>query len=276
MSTITVKKADSSVSVDSVKAVYGEEIVIPISCENATDIDYIIINGDGIVVAEGTVEPGKDINVYELPVGDYIVKVTTVTDNNHSSVSAEANLTINKAIPIITIQVVDIMYGEVVEFECGERGMVLDIQQNRIGCVIFGDFANIESGGRVRRVGRIASVPVGECLLGRVVDALGNPIDAMGYLPYKETRPIEYKAPGILDRAPVNSPLHTGIKAIDALVPIGKGQRELIIGDRQTGKTAIAVDTIINQKGKEQLKEAVYLEPEYYPEYGIWVIDGKL
>ena len=145
----------------------------------------------------------------------------------------------------------DIMYGEVVEFECGERGMVLDIQQSRIGCVIFGKFENIESGTRVRRVGRIASVPVGECLLGRVVDALGNPIDAMGYLPYKETRPIEYKAPGILDRAPVNSPLHTGIKAIDALVPIGKGQRELIIGDRQTGKTAIAVDTIINQKGKD-------------------------
>ncbi len=145
----------------------------------------------------------------------------------------------------------DIMYGEVVEFECGERGMVLDIQQNRIGCVIFGEFEHIESGSRVRRVGRIASVPVGECLLGRVVDALGNPIDAMGYLPYKETRPIEYKAPGILDRAPVNTPLHTGIKAIDALVPVGKGQRELIIGDRQTGKTAIAVDTIINQKGKD-------------------------
>lgn len=145
----------------------------------------------------------------------------------------------------------DIMYGEVVEFECGERGMVLDIQQNRIGCVIFGEFEHIESGSRVRRVGRIASVPVGECLLGRVVDALGKPIDAMGYLPYKETRPIECKAPSILERAPVNSPLHTGIKAIDALVPIGKGQRELIIGDRQTGKTAIAVDTIINQKGKD-------------------------
>ena len=145
----------------------------------------------------------------------------------------------------------DIMYGEVVEFECGERGMVLDIQQNRIGCVIFGEFEHIESGSRVRRVGRIASVPVGECLLGRVVNAMGTPIDAMGYLPYKETRPIEYKAPGILDRAPVNSPLHTGIKAIDALVPIGKGQRELIIGDRQTGKTAIAIDTIINQKGKD-------------------------
>lgn len=147
----------------------------------------------------------------------------------------------------------DIMYGEVVEFECGERGMVLDIQQNRIGCVIFGDFAHIEAGSRVRRVGRIASVPVGECLLGRVVDALGTPIDAMGYLPYKERRPIEFKAPAILDRAPVNSPLHTGIKAIDALVPIGKGQRELIIGDRQTGKTAIAIDAIINQKGKDTI-----------------------
>ncbi len=147
----------------------------------------------------------------------------------------------------------DIMYGEVVEFECGERGMVLDIQQNRIGCVIFGEFEHIESGSRVRRVGRIASVPVGECLLGRVVDALGNPIDAMGYLPYKETRPIENKAPGILDRSPVNSPLHTGIKAIDALVPIGKGQRELIIGDRQTGKTAVIIDTIINQKDKDTI-----------------------
>ncbi len=144
----------------------------------------------------------------------------------------------------------DIMYGEVVEFECGESGMVLDIQQNRIGCVIFGDFEHIESGSRVRRVGKIASVPVGESLLGRVVDATGNPIDAMGYLSYKQTRPIEFKAPGILDRAPVNEPLHTGIKAIDALVPIGKGQRELIIGDRQSGKTAIAIDTIINQKGK--------------------------
>ena len=147
----------------------------------------------------------------------------------------------------------DIMYGEVVEFECGERGMVLDIQQNRIGCVIFGEFSHIESGSRVRRVGRIASVPVGEALLGRVVDALGKPIDAAGFLPAKETRPIEFKAPGILERAPVNTPLHTGIKAIDALVPIGKGQRELIIGDRQTGKTAIAVDTIINQKGKDTI-----------------------
>ncbi len=147
----------------------------------------------------------------------------------------------------------DIMYGEVVEFECGERGMVLDIQPDRIGCVIFGEYENIESGSKVRRVGRIASVPVGESLLGRVVDAVGNPVDGMGHLSYSETRPVEHPAPGIPDRAPVGRPLHTGIKAIDALVPIGRGQRELIIGDRQTGKSAIALDAIINQKGKDTI-----------------------
>lgn len=145
----------------------------------------------------------------------------------------------------------DIMYGEVIEFDCGERGMVLDIQRDRIGCVVFGRYEHIDSYSRVRRVGRIASVPVGEGLLGRVVDAIGNPIDGKGHIRYSEKRPIEFGAPGILDRAPVKSPLHTGIKAIDALVPIGKGQRELLIGDRQTGKTAIVLDTILNQKGKD-------------------------
>ncbi|MBR2613727.1 MAG: F0F1 ATP synthase subunit alpha, partial [Clostridia bacterium] len=145
----------------------------------------------------------------------------------------------------------DIMYGEVVEFDCGERGMVLDIQPERIGCVIFGEYEHIDSGSPVRRVGRIASVPVGEGLLGRVVDPIGNPVDGEGYIYHNEKRPVECKAPGILDRAAVDTPLHTGIKAIDALVPIGRGQRELIIGDRQTGKSAIAVDAIINQKGKD-------------------------
>ena len=147
----------------------------------------------------------------------------------------------------------DIMYGEVVEFERGERGMVLDIQQNKIGCVVFGSYENLESGASVRRVGRIASVPVGEAMLGRVVNALGKAVDGEGLMPTTERRPIEFAAPGILDRAPVSEPLHTVIKAIDALIPIGKGQRELIIGDRQTGKSAIAVDTIINQKGKDTI-----------------------
>ena len=144
----------------------------------------------------------------------------------------------------------DIMYGEVVEFSCGDRGMVLDIQPGRIGCIIYGDYTRIESGSRVRRVGRIASVPVGDVLLGRVVDALGHAIDGKGQIRTRERRPIEFHAPAILDRASVSQPLHTGIKAIDALVPIGRGQRELIIGDRQTGKTSLAIDTIINQKGK--------------------------
>ncbi len=144
----------------------------------------------------------------------------------------------------------DIMYGEVVEFECGERGMVLDIQKDRVGCVIFGRYEQIESYSKVRRVGRIASVPVGDGLLGRVVDGIGNPIDGKGFIPFTEKRPMEFNAPAILDRSAVNRPMHTGIKAIDALVPIGKGQRELLVGDRQTGKTAIVIDTILNQKGK--------------------------
>lgn len=144
----------------------------------------------------------------------------------------------------------DIMYGEVIEFDCGERGMVLDIEPDKIGCVVYGDYAHIEAGSRVRRVGRIASVPVGEELLGRVVDPLGHALDGRGRIWTKERRPIECRAPGIPDRAAVSRPMHTGIKAIDALVPIGKGQRELIIGDRQTGKSSIILDTIINQRGK--------------------------
>ncbi len=144
----------------------------------------------------------------------------------------------------------DIMYGEVVEFDCGERGMILDIEPQRIGCVVFGSYEMIESGSRVRRVGRIASVPVGDALLGRVVDPLGRAIDGKGRIRTELKRPIENPAPGIPDRKPISVPLHTGVKAIDALVPIGRGQRELIIGDRQTGKTALLLDAIINQRGK--------------------------
>ncbi len=144
----------------------------------------------------------------------------------------------------------DIVFGGVVEFACGERGMVLDIERDRIACAIFGRYEHIESYSRVRRLGVIASVPVGEELLGRVVDALGRPIDGKGRIWSHTRRPIEFGAPPIPDRKSVFSPLHTGVKIIDALVPIGRGQRELIIGDRQTGKTSIAVDAIISQKGK--------------------------
>ena len=142
------------------------------------------------------------------------------------------------------------MYGELVEFDNGERGMLLSIEPSRIACVVFGKYENIRELSSVRRLGMMADVPVGDELLGRIVDPLGKPIDGKGGIHAKSYMPIENPAPAILDRQAVNSPLQTGIKAIDALVPIGKGQRELIIGDRQTGKTAIAVDTILNQRGK--------------------------
>ena len=145
----------------------------------------------------------------------------------------------------------DIMYGELVELADGQRGMVMDIQPDRVGCIIFGSYDHIDSYSRVRRLNTMASVPVGEELLGRVVDALGNPIDGKGRIWSRERRPIEFDAPAIPDRLSVSVPLHTGIKAIDALVPIGRGQRELIIGDRQTGKTAIAIDAILSQRGRD-------------------------
>jgi F-type H+-transporting ATPase subunit alpha len=142
------------------------------------------------------------------------------------------------------------MNGELVEFPGEVFGMVLNLEAGHVGAVIFGEDRNIKEGDVVKRTKRIVQVPVGEALLGRVVDALGNPIDGRGALNTPHTRIVELKAPGIVYRHPVEEPLQTGIKAIDALVPIGRGQRELIIGDRQTGKTALAVDTIINQKGQ--------------------------
>jgi len=144
----------------------------------------------------------------------------------------------------------NVMAGELVEFSSGVKGMALNLEASQVGVVIFGEDRQIKEGDTVKRTKQIVSVPVGEALLGRVVDALGNPIDGKGALNNKETRIVELKAPGIVYRKSVHEPLQTGIKAIDALIPIGRGQRELIIGDRQTGKTAIAVDTIINQKGQ--------------------------
>ena len=131
--------------------------------------------------------------------------------------------------------------------------MVMDLEKDNIGVVLLGDYSGLQEGDEVRRSGRIIEVPVGEEMIGRVVDSLGNPIDGGGEIHTTETRPIESPAPGVISRRPVSVPMQTGIKAIDALVPIGRGQRELIIGDRQTGKTAIAIDTIINQKGKDMI-----------------------
>ena len=141
-------------------------------------------------------------------------------------------------------------YGEILLFDGGLKGMILDLRESEIGCVIFGDDSEIVEGSMVRRTGKVAGTPVGEGFLGRVVNALGEPIDDAGEIAAEDYYPVEAPAPGIIDRQPVDQPLETGILTIDSMFPIGRGQRELIIGDRQTGKTAIALDTILNQKGK--------------------------
>ena len=152
---------------------------------------------------------------------------------------------------IAKIQGIDhAMYGEIIEFESGAKGMVQDIKSDSIGCILFNKEDSVAEGDRVNRTGKKTGVPVGEGFLGRVVDALGTPIDGGGDIIASDFRPVEHEAPGIIDRKSVSVPLETGILAIDSMFPIGRGQRELIIGDRQTGKTSIAVDTIINQKDK--------------------------
>ena len=143
------------------------------------------------------------------------------------------------------------MAGELLQFENGEYGMAQNLEENTVSIVLLGSDVGIKEGSTVKRTGKVVSVPVGEALIGRVVNALGQPIDGAGPIETTEFRPIESPAPGIIERQPVKEPLQTGIKAIDSMIPIGRGQRELIIGDRQTGKTTIASDTIINQKGKD-------------------------
>src|SRR2546429_2358708 len=140
--------------------------------------------------------------------------------------------------------------SELVEFPGGVMGMALNLEEETVGVVILGDAQAIKEGDTVKTTGRVVEVPVGQALLGRVVDPLGQPLDDKGAIETKKTRPVERIAPGVIVRKSVDTPVQTGIKAIDALIPIGRGQRELIIGDRQTGKTAIAIDTIINQKGQ--------------------------
>ncbi|WP_106496058.1 F0F1 ATP synthase subunit alpha [Lentibacillus sp. Marseille-P4043] len=147
----------------------------------------------------------------------------------------------------------NVMAGELIEFSNGVMGMAQNLEESNVGIVILGPYTEIKEGDEVRRTGRIMQVPVGEELLGRVVNPLGQPIDGKGPMETTKTRPIESAAPGVMDRKSVDEPLQTGIKAIDALVPIGRGQRELIIGDRQTGKTTVAVDTILNQKDQDMI-----------------------
>jgi F-type H+-transporting ATPase subunit alpha len=143
------------------------------------------------------------------------------------------------------------MAGEMIEFPGGVYGLALNLERDSVGAVILGDYSNLAEGQKGKCTGRILEVPVGKELLGRVVDALGNPIDGKGPINATKMSPIEKVAPGVISRKSVDQPVQTGLKAVDSMIPVGRGQRELIIGDRQTGKTAIAIDAIINQKGKD-------------------------
>ena len=145
------------------------------------------------------------------------------------------------------------VYGELVEFETGVRGIVLNLERDSVGVVLLGSEEGLHEGSIVKRTGRAADVPVGDAMIGRTVNALGDPIDGLGPIACTDTRPIEHEASGVVSREPVNQPMQTGILSIDSMVPIGRGQRELIIGDRQTGKTSIAIDTILNQKGQDMI-----------------------
>ena len=174
-----------------------------------------------------------------------------IKNYDHKIHSDDVGYVISTGDGIAMVQGIDkAMSSELLEFPHGVYGMVLNLEEDHIGVVLLGEDTLIREGDEVRRTGRIVEVPVGDEMLGRVVNALGQPIDNRGEIAYKKTRPVERVAPGVMARKGVNQPLMTGLKIIDSMIPIGKGQRELIIGDRETGKTAIAIDTIINQKGK--------------------------
>ena len=185
---------------------------------------------------------------------DEIISILKEEIENFDTMSkdSEVGTVVTVGDGIATIYGIDhAMYGEIVTFENGLKGMVQDIRKNEIGCILLGSDTGIREGTKVARTGKKAGVPVGDAYVGRVVNALGEAIDGKGEIKSDDYRPIENEAPGIVDRKSVSVPLETGILSIDAMFPIGRGQRELIIGDRQTGKTSIALDTILNQKGKD-------------------------
>lgn len=185
---------------------------------------------------------------------DEIISILKEEIKNYDEISKdqEVGTVISVGDGIATVYGIDhAMYGEVVTFENGLKGMVQDVRANSMGCILFGKDTGIKEGTKVARTGKQAGIPVGDRFIGRIVNALGEPIDGKGEIQAEEYRPIENPAPGIIDRKSVTVPLETGILSIDSMFPIGRGQRELIIGDRQTGKTSIATDTIINQKGKD-------------------------
>ena len=239
-SAVPLKKAQVETLAAVVSKKIGQEVEIEVQIDEAVIGGYKLRVGDVLydfTIASGLEQLKENHETFEPGLGVFEVgAVLSVGDG----IAFSSGLG-------------DVMSMEIVEFSSGTFGMVQNLEEARVGIVLFGDFSGVAVGDEVRRTGKIMSVPVGDALLGRVVDALGQPIDGLGKIETETSRPIEMRASGVMARQSVEESLETGIKAIDALVPIGRGQRELIIGDRQTGKTSLALDAILNQKGKDVL-----------------------
>ena len=257
---ITSAEPLSDAAMEQLKQILSETFKTDISCRN--EIDANLIGGVQMKVGD-TVYDGTllhQLDKFSRGVEDNTAGMQSVSDGIKAQLEkADGSIDVFQTGYVISLGdgicrvsgLADVMAGEMLEFPGGLKGMVQDLEKDNVGVVLLGEYSHIQEGDTARRTGRIIEVPVGECMIGRVVDAMGKPIDGKGPVNAETFRPVESPAPGVIDRKSVSVPMQTGLKAIDALVPIGRGQRELIIGDRQTGKTAIAIDAIINQKDKD-------------------------
>lgn len=235
---------------------YGEEIALEWVKSEKDLHGFRLVVGEEVYdyTADGRMQQLRDLLHSAVGIQDNIIPLLreTVGDWTPKALSSEVGTVISVGDGIATVSgLAHAAYGEILLFEGGVRGMVQNLSEETVGCILFDDEASVSAGSAVKRTNRTAGVPVGYGFLGRAVNSLGVPIDGLGEIKADGYRPIESPAPGIIDRQSVNRPMETGILAIDSMFPIGRGQRELIIGDRQTGKTAIALDTILNQKGKD-------------------------
>ncbi len=237
----------STINPDEIISILKEEIENYDEISKNQEVGTVISVGDGIATVYGIDHAMYgEVVVFENGLKGMVQDIRT---NSMGCILFGSDSGIREGATVYGID--HAMYGEVVVFENGLKGMVQDIRTNSMGCILFGSDSGIREGSKVSRTGRQAGIPVGNGFIGRIVNALGAPVDGKGEIKEEEYRPVEYPAPGIIDRKSVTVPLETGILSIDSMFPIGRGQRELIIGDRQTGKTSLAIDTILNQKGKD-------------------------
>ena len=237
------------------KKQYGAEVVITVSVEPELISGYVLQVGDQVI--DNSAKHMLETITAGTP--DLATMQTRAEDYKPAAEASEGGTVISAADGVVDVKGMDkAVYGEIVTFDTGAKGMVESVEPDHLGVMLFDDIEKVGVGTLVTRSGKRAGIPVGDAFLGRVISPLGEPIDGKGPIEAVGYNPIEKQAPGILERQSVDTPLHTGILAIDSMFPIGRGQRELIIGDRQTGKTTLASDTIINQQGKDVI--CIYVE----------------